>query len=302
MEKRKSQWLFWVILGSASFVLAVTTTVAVLLYVLHDDTDSDFSFSSHKIGVVELTGVIFDSKSWIEQLQRFGENSSIKAIVLRIDSPGGGVAASQEVYNEVLRIRREKRKIIVSSIGSVGASGAYYIACGTDKIVANPASITGSIGVIAEWVNYGELLKWAKLKSVVLKSSELKDAGSPVRELTEEEKKYLQNIIDDMYIQFVQVVAEGRKFDLERAKSFSDGRVYTGKDAKAKKLIDEIGSLQDAIQITAKLAKISGEPRLVYPARERTGLIDLFFGDATRVLPLGAALPDQRIQFSYLWK
>ena len=302
MEKRKSRWLFWVIVGSASFVLAVVTTVALLLYFLHDDGDSEFSFGSNKIGVIELTGVIFDSKSWIEQLRRFADNSAIKAIILRIDSPGGGVAASQEVYNEVLRIRREKRKVIVSSIGSVGASGAYYIACGTDKIVANAASITGSIGVIAEWVNYGELLKWAKLKSVVLKSSELKDAGSPVRELTEEEKKYLQNIIDDMYIQFVQVVAEGRKFDLERAKSFSDGRVYTGKDAKSKKLIDEIGSLQDAVQITAKMVKITGEPHLVYPARERTGLIELFFGDASSVLPFGAALPDQRIQFSYLWK
>jgi protease-4 len=302
MEKKKSRWLFWVIVGCGSFVLAVATTVALLLYVLHDDGDSDFSFSSNKIGVIELSGVIFDSKSWIEQLQRFANNSSIKAIILRIDSPGGGVAASQEVYNEVLRIRREKRKIIVSSIGSVGASGAYYIACGTDKIVANAASITGSIGVIAEWVNYGELLKWAKLKSVVLKSSELKDAGSPVRELTDEEKKYLQNIIDDMYIQFVQVVAEGRKFDIERAKSFSDGRVYTGKDARVKKLIDEIGGFQDAIQITAKMAKITGEPHLVYPARERSGLIDLFFGGASRVFPFGAALPDQRIQFSYLWK
>ena len=302
MEKKKSRWLFWVIVGSASFVLAVVTTVALLLYFLHDEGDSEFSFGSNKIGVIELTGVIFDSKSWIEQLRRFADNSAIKAIILRIDSPGGGVAASQEVYNEVLRIRREKRKVIVSSIGSVGASGAFYIACGTDKIVANAASITGSIGVIAEWVNYGELLKWAKLKSVVLKSSELKDAGSPVRELTEEEKKYLQNIIDDMYIQFVQVVAEGRKFDLERAKSFSDGRVYTGKDAKSKKLIDEIGSLQDAIRITAKMVKITGEPHLVYPARERTGLIELFFRDASSVLPLGAALPDQRIQFSYLWK
>lgn len=302
MDKKRSGWLVWVIVGGGVFVFSLVMAVALLFYVFHDDSDGDFSFSGNRIGIVELTGVIFDSKSWIEQLQRFAENSSIKAIILRIDSPGGGVAASQEVHNEVVRIRREKRKVIVSSIGSVGASGAYYIACGTDKIVANAASITGSIGVIAEWVNYGELLKWAKLKSVVLKSSELKDAGSPVRELTETEKKYLQNIIDDMYIQFVQVVAQGRKFDLEKAKSFSDGRIFTGKDAKAKALIDDIGNLQDAIRITAKMANISGEPRLVYPARERTGLIDLIFGDARQVFPFGAALPDQRIQFSYLWK
>jgi protease-4 len=281
--------------------MVAVTLAALILYSIREDDDDSFSFSGNRIGIIELSGVIFDSKPWIDQLQRFARNSSIRAILLRIDSPGGGVAASQEIYSEVVRIRRQKRKPIVSSIASVGASGAYYIACGTDRIIANPASITGSIGVIAEWVNYGELLKWAKLKSVVFKSSELKDAGSPVRELTEAEKKYLQNLIDDMYIQFVEVVAESRRFDFEMAKSVADGRVYTGKDAKARKLIDELGTFQDAVESTAKLAKISGEPALVYPPRQRTGLLDLIFGDASSVLPLPSAL-DQRIQFSYLWK
>jgi protease IV len=280
----------------------VVSLVALILYTVREDPDDELSFSGrNRIGVIELTGIIFDSKSWINQLQRFADNTSINAIILRIDSPGGGVAASQEVYSEVRRIRREKKKIIVSSIASVGASGAYYIACGTDRIVANPASVTGSIGVIAEWVNYGELLRWAKLKSVVFKSSELKDAGSPVRELSEAEKKYLQNLIDDMYIQFVEVVAEGRKFDFELAKSLADGRVYTGKDAKTKRLIDELGTLQDAINLTAKMLKISGKPRLVYPPKDKKGLIDMVLGDAFSVLPLPSAI-DQRVQFSYLWK
>lgn len=302
MEKRKARILFWLILGAATGVLCVVTLAALLLYAVRPDEVEEFSFAGDKIGVLELTGVIFDAKTWIDQLQRFADSNSIKGIILRIDSPGGGVAASQEIYSEVLRVRREKKKIIVSSIASVGASGAYYIACGTDRILANPASITGSIGVIAEWVNYGELLKWAKLKSVVFKSSDLKDAGSPVRELTEAEKKYLQNLIDDMYIQFVEVVAEGRRLDPESARSFADGRVFTGKDAKLKKLIDDLGTFQDAIRTTARMARISGEPKLVYPPKQRKGLLDLMFGDASNLLPLPSAVMDQRIQFSYLWK
>ena len=187
-------------------------------------------------------------------------------------------------------------------MASVGASGAYYIACATDKIVANPGTITGSIGVVAEWYNYGDLMRWAKLKNVVLKSGEFKDAPSPVRELTEEEKKYLQNLIDDMYSQFLTAVAEGRKLDLETVRKFSDGRVYTGRDAKSKKLIDEIGGLQDAIDIAAKLARITGEPKLVSPPKERRTLLDLLMGDISLVLPFNSNVVDTRIQFSYLWK
>ena len=187
-------------------------------------------------------------------------------------------------------------------MASVGASGAYYIACGTDKIIANSGTVTGSIGVIAEWVNYGELLKWAKLKSVVFKSGELKDAPSPVRDLAESEKKYLQNIIDDMYIQFVTAVADGRKMDFEKAKSLSDGRVYTGRDAKSKNLIDEVGNLHDAIDMTTKLAKISGEPKVVFPPKEKKTLWSFLFDDVSSILPLESRVLDNRIQFSYQWK
>ena len=302
MEKKKSRWLFWVIVGCGSFVLAVATTVALLLYVLQDEGDSDFSFSSNKIGVIELSGVIFDSKSWIEQLQRFANNSSIKAIILRIDSPGGGVAASQEVYNEVLRVRREKKKIIVSSIGSVGASGAYYIACGTDKIVANAASITGSIGVIAEWVNYGNLLAWAKLKDVTFKTGEFKDTGSPTRELTEREKAYFQGLIDDMYVDFVEAVAAGRRMDVEAVRALADGRVFTGRDAREKKLIDEIGNFQDAVDLTASLAGITGKPSLLRATRQRVTLIDLLTGDVSSLNPFGNQTLKSQVRFQYLWK
>lgn len=302
MTKNQSKWLVGVIVGGGALLLLVICLFALLLFSLREGDNSDFSFSNNKIGIVDLNGVIFESKSVVDQLQRLADNSSIKAIVLRIDSPGGGVAASQEIYNEVIRTTQKKNKIIVSSMASVGASGAYYIACGTNKIVANPGTITGSIGVIAEWYNYGELMKWAKLKSVVFKSGELKDAPSPIRELTEQEKKYLQNLIDDMYSQFLTAVAEGRKLDLETVRKFSDGRVYTGRDAKSKKLIDEIGSLQDAIDIAAKLAKISGEPKLVKSPKERKTLLDLLMGDVSSFLPFNANVRDTRIQFSYLWK
>jgi protease IV len=301
MNNRHSKLLVWVIVGGGLFVLFVVTLFALVLYTVRDDDGETLSFGDNKIGVVELSGVILESKSLIEQLQRFAESSSIRAIILRIDSPGGGVAASQEIFNEVVRLRKVKKKIIVSSMASVGASGAYYIACGTDKIIANPGTVTGSIGVIAEWINYGELMKWAKLKNIVFKSGELKDAPSPIRELTVAEKKYLQNIIDDMYIQFLTAVAEGRKLDVEKVRQLADGRVFTGKDAKDKGLIDELGGLQEAVEFTSKLVQITGEPKLVYPPKSKKGLLGLLFDDASTVLPLNSAL-DSRIQFSYVWK
>jgi protease IV len=301
MTKNQSKWLVGIILGGGALLLLIVCLFALLLFSLRDG-ETDFGFGHNKIGIVDLTGVIFESKSVVDQLQKFADNSAIKAIVLRIDSPGGGVAASQEIYNEVLRIKQKRNKIIVSSMASVGASGAYYIACGTDKIVANPGTITGSIGVIAEWYNYGELMKWAKLKSVVFKSGELKDAPSPVRELTEHEKKYLQNLIDDMYSQFLTAVADGRKLDMETVRKFSDGRVYTGQDAKSKKLIDEVGGLRDAIDLAAKLAKITGEPKVITPRKERRTVLDLLMGDISSVLPLNSGITDTRIQFSYWWK
>jgi protease-4 len=297
-----NKWLLWIILGGASLMFFLLTLYALILYTEREEDLGDFSFSGNKIGVIDLVGPIYEARPTVEQLRKFGENPGIKAIILRMDSPGGGVAASQEIYTEVLRVREKKHKIVVASMASVGASGAYYIACACDKIMANPGSVTGSIGVIAEWYNYGELLKWAKLKSVVFKSGELKDAPSPVRELTESEKKYLQNIIDDLYSQFITAVSKGRKLDLETVKRLSDGRIFTGADAKAKKLIDETGGLYDAVDLTAKLAKISGEPKLVHPPRERRTLIDLLTGDLSGLLSFPQGIQDRRIQFSFLWK
>jgi protease IV len=302
MNSSRSKWLFWSILGGAVVLFFVLTVYALILYSIKDDDSGDFNFSGSKIGVVDIHGAIFEAKSWVEQIKKMGDNPSIKAIILHIDSPGGGVAASQEIYTEVLHIRERKKKIVVASMASVGASGAYYIACACDKIIANPGTVTGSIGVIAEWYNYGELLRWAKMQSIVFKSGEFKDAPSPVRELTENEKKYMQNIIDDLYSQFTQAVSKGRKMDLTAVKKLADGRVYTGLDAKSKNLIDALGGFQDAVEYTAKAAQLSGEPKLVRPQKERRTLIDLLTGDVSSLFPFTQHSPGVQIQFSYLWK
>jgi protease-4 len=302
MSKSKSKWLVWAIVGGAFLIFFALTLYALIVYSIGEDESIDFSFGGSKIAVVDITGTILDAKPVVDQLKKFGDNDSIKAILLRIDSPGGGVAASQEIYSEVLRVRERKNKIVVASMASTGASGAYYIACACNKIVANPGTVTGSIGVIAEWYNYGELVKWAKLKSVVFKSGEFKDAPSPVRELTENERKYLQNLIDDLYSQFAMAVAKGRKMDLAAVKTLADGRVYTGLDAKEKKLIDEIGTFHDAVDMTAKLANISGEPKLVTSPVQRTTWLDLLTGNVSSLLPFTGVIPDSRIQLSYLWK
>jgi protease-4 len=222
--------------------------------------------------------------------------------LLDIDSPGGGVAVSQEIYTEIKRLREKKDKIIVAYLSSTGASGAFYISCAANKIVANPGTIVGSIGVIAEWVNYADLLQWAKLKDIVFKTGEFKDTGSPSRPITENERKYFQGLIDDMYVQFVEAVSSGRKLDLQEVRSLADGRVFTGRDAKERKLIDETGNFQDAVDLTAKLAGISGKPRLIRQTRQRVTLLDVLTTDLSRLVPFNGQSMKSQIKFQYLWK
>src|SRR5204863_9238409 len=176
----------------------------------------------------------------------------IKAVILHVNSPGGGVAASEEIYREVKRIRDEKKKRITASIESVGASGAYYVSSATNKIYADKGSIVGSIGVIAEWVNYGDLLHWAKLKDITMKAGEFKDTGSPTRDMTPAEKEYLQSLIDNMHGQFIQDVADGRKTKFEYVNAIANGKVWTGAQALSMELIDQVADFQDAGDETGK--------------------------------------------------
>jgi protease-4 len=260
-----------------------------------------------RIAVVYLEGVIFDSKTVNEHLKMYGEDLRVRAILLRMDTPGGGVAASQEIADQVKWLRNEKGKKVVISMGSVGASGGYYIACAADKIYANRGTITGSIGVIAEWVNYGNLLKWAQLQPEVIKSGEFKDVGSPTREPTPKEKEYLQSLINQMFEQFVSAVADGRKEYLTRdqVKQLADGRVYTGEEALREKLIDDLGNYDAALKGTAELVGIKGEPQVVTPPKPRRGsILDLLTSTDIAGLVSHNTLqpPGSSLQFEYLWK
>jgi protease-4 len=292
--------LIWLLLGGGAFVLLAVTFIAILV-TLGGNDGSDFAFSD-RVQVVDVQGELVDSRSILDELKRYEDSDSVRAILLNIDSPGGGVAVSQEIYAEVKRLREQKNKTIIAYMSSVGASGAYYVACAADRIIANPGTIIGSIGVIAEWVNYGDLLEWAKLKNVVLKTGEFKDTGSPIRGLTENERTYFQGLIDDMYVQFVEAVALGRKMELQDVRVLADGRVFTGRDARERQLIDEIGNFQDAVDLTARLAGISGKPRLIRLSRQRVTLLDVLTSDLSQIIPFQGRALQSQIRFQYMWK
>jgi len=297
----RNRMLFWLLLCGGAFILLAVVALSLLLAYGGDGSGGDFAFGN-RIQVVDIEGELVDSRPIIEQLKRYEDTKSVPAILLNVDSPGGGVAVSQEIYTEVKRLQEKKNKIVVAYMSSVGASGAYYVSCPANKIVANPGTIVGSIGVIAEWVNYGNLLAWAKLKDVTFKTGEFKDTGSPTRELTEREKAYFQGLIDDMYVDFVEAVAAGRKMDVEAVRALADGRVFTGRDAREKKLIDEIGNFQDAVDLTASLAGITGKPSLLRATRQRVTLIDLLTGDVSSLNPFGNQTLKSQVRFQYLWK
>lgn len=231
-----------------------------------------------KVAVVELTGTIVDPRPVVRQLKQYRRDGSIKAIVLRIESPGGGVAASQEIYEEVKKTR-QAGKVIVASLGSVAASGGYYVAVGATRIMANPGTTTGSIGVIAEIPNIRRLLDKLGIGFTVIKSGKFKDTGSPYRELTEAERAYLQQWVDDAFAQFVDAVSEGRKMERAQVLGLADGRVFTGLQAVRSGLVDTLGTFEDALRLAAGLAGIKGEPRIVRQER-RLRLIDLLFQNA----------------------
>ena len=303
-EGRHSRGMRWAVFGSAVFLLFMAALFAIAYYSFRPSSDYAFTVagSGGKIGVVDLEGVILDPKQTVEALHKFADDTSIRAIVIHINSPGGGAAASEEIYREVKRIRDEKRKRIVASISTVGASGAYYVASATDKIYSDEASIVGSIGVIAEWFNYEELVRWAKLRAIVFKAGEFKDTGSPLREMTAAEKLYFQGLIDNMHRQFIHSVAAGRHMPEDGIRSIADGKVWTGQQALGLKLIDQIGDFQAAVKETAEAVGIHGKPALVRYRKPRVNLLDLVFGDVSEYLPDGAKLLQTNVGFYYLWK
>jgi protease-4 len=222
-------------------------------------------FGKGKVGVIELNGAIMDSKKTISRLERFEEDAQVKAIVIRLNSPGGAVGPSQEIYEAV----RRSKKPIVASMGSVAASGAFYVAMGAKKIFANPGTLTGSIGVIMQLVNLSKLYDWAKVQRYAIKTGKFKDMGADYREMDDETRALLQGLVDDTLDQFKKAIAAGRSLPLDKVSPVADGRIFSGQQALALGMVDRLGGLQDAIEEAGKLGKIEGKPKVVYPERPR---------------------------------
>lgn len=254
--------------------------------------------SGDRIGLVEIKGVILDSESTVRTIKKFRDDKNIKAIVVRINSPGGGVAASQEIY-QALRNVRDAGKPLVASMSSVAASGGYYIACAADTIVANPGTTTGSIGVIMSTTDFSELLNKIGIRYNIIKSGKFKDAGSFSRRMTEEERAYFQQYIDDAFSQFVDVVAKERNMTREQVLGVADGRVYTGNQAHQEGLVDILGTFEDAVNTAASMAGIEKEPRIVRSKRKRVTFFDLFFQDVEEIVQTFSNLPVLRYQLVY---
>jgi protease-4 len=300
----RSRTGLWILIGGGAFFVFVLAVFALVYFAVKSEQGGDYvvTGSGGRIAVIDIEGVIITPKQAVKDLKKFADDDSVKAIILHLNTPGGGAAASEEIYRQVKRIRDERKKRIVASIETVGASGGYYIASATNKIYADEASIVGSVGVIMDWYNYGDLMRWAKLREIIVKAGEFKDTGDPTRDLTPAEREYLQGMVDNMHSQFISAVASGRGLKVEDIRPIANGRVWTGQQALSLKLIDQIGDFEAAVKDTAKTVGIKGEPALVRPAKEKRTMFDLLFGDASEWLPSRAKLLEKNPGFYFLWK
>lgn len=268
------------------FCIAAVILLLVLMLISALIALSEKSPLKDKVALIRIEGPIFDSKEAIEELKKYAKESSVKAIVLRVDSPGGAVAPSQEIYEEVKKAAASKP--VVASMGSVAASGGYYIVSPATRVVANPGTITGSIGVIMEIPNIEGLMDKIGVKTEVIKSGRHKDMATMFRTMGKEERELLQGVLDDVHSQFINAVSEGRKLPVETVRELADGRIFTGRQAAELKLVDELGNIEDAIALAARLAGIKGEPEVVSKEKKFT-VIDLLLGKLpgqfTEVIP-----------------
>jgi protease-4 len=299
--KRRRVWLWVTIGGVLAFAFLVLCSIVLWSVARALSGGQNGIALGDSIGVIDIDGEILSSDVLVDQLRKFDQDDDIKAIVLHINSPGGGAAASQEIYHEVLKIRDHKKKPVVASIESVGASGAYYIASAANTIYANDASVVGSIGVIMEWTNYGDLLSWAKMKPEVIHAGTLKDAGDPTHALTPEERVYFQGLVDNMYGQFIADVAKGRSLPPDQIKGLATGQVWTGQQALPLHLIDKEGGFRDALLATAKQVGISGEPSVTKPAVHHRSVWDLI-DNADDLVHQPQQMLERRPGFYFLWR
>lgn len=269
-----------IIMLSLSSLIILVVFLAILSVYRNTNKQAPM-FNGSEIGVLEIKGIILDSDDYLEKIKMLKKRDSVKAVVVRIDSPGGGIAASQEIYDELKRL--DKEKPVIASMSSIAASGGYYVALGARTIMANPGTLTGSIGVIMQLAYLEKLFDFIKVSPVTIKSGKFKDIGSSSRKMTEEERALLQDLSDEMHMQFKQAVADSRKLPIKYVNQIADARVVSGATALKLKLIDKLGNFEDAITLAAKTAKIDNESELYYPKDKKDSLMDLFSGVKTMI-------------------
>ena len=276
-------------------LLALLVLVAVGSALLPDRWKSP----SGEIALVRIQGMLMDSQNIVRQLSDYRHNPGVRGILLRIDSPGGAVAPAQEIYSEIMKLRAD-HKTVYASMGTVAASGGYYIACAADYVLANPGTLTGSIAAVMAFSNIEELTNKIGVKPVIIKSGKYKDVGSPLRAMNPEERKLLQNVVDDVHQQFVQAVAKGRGLSVSEVKEIADGRIMTGQQALKLKLIDEIGGLEKTLELLAKKIGVEGRPKVI-EEKEKTPFFDWLLQSSLSSRLIETLIPASLPRLQYIW-
>ena len=289
---KTSKWILGIL--AAFLVFFGLCVLTVVSWIVAEPEDESTVTTGQRIALVELKEPIYASEDIVRQFKKYRENNAIRAIVFRVETPGGDVAASQEIYDEVRKTRSSGKPVVVS-MGSIAASGGYYASCGATTIVANPGTLTGSIGVIFQIVHFRQLMDKLGIDETTIKSGKLKDSGSPFRKMTDEDKRYFQGLITDVYDQFLHVVATERKMKISEVRKYADGRVFTGRQAFEIGLVDTLGTLQDAIEIAARLGRIKGEPKVVQEHKGHSVFERLFGDPASEISKMKNELTDQSV-------
>lgn len=281
MDKRATTVL--VLIFGGLFVTVFGFLGLAYMAVKSGDESSNSFGGSDGIGVIEVKGQIGNLDKQVKALRKFEKDDHVKAILMRVDSPGGAVAPSQELHDEVERAMKKGKPVVVS-MGNLAASGGYYVSCGATKIFAEPGTLTASIGVITQLPNFVGIADWAHFKMTTYKSGKLKDSGNPFREPNDDDAKYFLDIIANIYDQFLTAVADGRKLKKDDVRPYADGRVLTGLQAKDAHLVDELGGFSDAVDAAKELGKLEGEPKLIYPPEDKEGLVRELFKDGASAI------------------
>ena len=276
-------------------LLAVMVLLAVGSALLPDRWKSP----SGEIALVRIQGMLMDSQNIVRQLSNYRHNPNVRGIVLRIDSPGGAVAPAQEIYNEIMKLKAD-HKTVYASMGTVAASGGYYIACAANYVLANPGTLTGSIAAVMAFSNIEELTDKIGIKPIIIKSGKYKDVGSPLRGMKPEERKLLQSVVDDVHQQFVQAVAKGRGLPVSEVNEIADGRIMTGQQALTLKLVDEMGGLEKTIELLAKKIGVEGRPKVI-EEKEKTPFFDWLLQSSLPSRLAATLMPASLPSLQYVW-